>query len=69
MGRAVQRDHFLPFQASRYEGWVDKFNAHEATVRRQSQRLLIARFFLCTPAFCGFRLLLPCLSLLDGSAR
>ena len=38
MGRAVQRDHFLPFQASRYEGWVDKFNAHEATVRRQSQR-------------------------------
>ena len=65
MGRAVQRDHFLPFQASRYEGWVDKFNAHEATVRRQSQRPFFGRFFLCA-AFCRFRLLLPCLSLLDG---
>ena len=32
MGRAVQRDHFLPFQASRYEGWTDHFSAHETTV-------------------------------------
>eukprot|EP01045_Picozoa_sp_COSAG04_P029595 COSAG04_NODE_4904_length_1832_cov_1.200231_1_plen_218_part_00 len=49
-------------------GWISSTRMRPRCAAR-NQRLLIARFFLCTPAFCRFRLRLPCLSLLDGSVR